>query len=132
MTPRVDAVGVVVSDLAASLAFYRRLGIEAPDDPENVGHVEATLPNGLRLMFDTVDMVRSFNSSWQPPTGGHRIALAFACTDAAEVDAVHAELVAAGAASALAPFDAPWGQRYATVHDPDGNPVDLFADLPTA
>ena len=28
------------------------------------------------------------------------------------------------------PFDAFWGQRYATVHDPDGNPVDLFAPLP--
>ena len=27
----------------------------------------------------------------------------------------------------LAPFDAPWGQRYAMVRDPDGNGVDLFA-----
>lgn len=28
------------------------------------------------------------------------------------------------------PSDAFWGQRYATVHDPDGNPIDLFAPLP--
>ncbi|MFL6036949.1 MAG: glyoxalase, partial [Gaiellaceae bacterium] len=27
------------------------------------------------------------------------------------------------------PFDAFWGQRYATVVDPDGNAVDLFAPL---
>jgi uncharacterized glyoxalase superfamily protein PhnB len=27
------------------------------------------------------------------------------------------------------PFDAFWGQRYATVLDPDGNTVDLFAPL---
>ena len=30
------------------------------------------------------------------------------------------------------PFDAFWGQRYATVRDPDGNAVDLFAALPSA
>jgi uncharacterized glyoxalase superfamily protein PhnB len=29
-----------------------------------------------------------------------------------------------------APYDAPWGQRYATVADPDGYRVDLFALLP--
>lgn len=28
-----------------------------------------------------------------------------------------------------APWDAFWGQRYAVVVDPDGNLVDLFADL---
>lgn len=31
--------------------------------------------------------------------------------------------------SDVVPFDAPWGQRYATVLDPDGNGVDLFAPL---
>jgi uncharacterized glyoxalase superfamily protein PhnB len=31
----------------------------------------------------------------------------------------------------LAPWDAFWGQRYATVLDPDGNSVDLFAALPS-
>ena len=30
------------------------------------------------------------------------------------------------------PWDAVWGQRYAVVHDPDGNPVDLYAALPAA
>jgi uncharacterized glyoxalase superfamily protein PhnB len=55
------------------------------------------------------------------------MSLAFRCADPAEVDRVHAELVAGGYVSHLEPFDAFWGQRYATVHDPDGNPVDLFA-----
>ena len=36
-----------------------------------------------------------------------------------------------GHPEALAPFDAPWGQRYATVEDPDGTSVDLFAPLPS-
>jgi uncharacterized glyoxalase superfamily protein PhnB len=46
-----------------------------------------------------------------------------------ELDRLHAELTAAGYRSDGDPFDAFWGQRYATVLDPDGNPVDLFASL---
>lgn len=124
--PSFDAFGLVVSDMAASIAFYRKLGVELPDEPE--GHVEGELPGGIRMMFDTVEVVRSF-SDWAPPAGGHRIALAFACDSPADVDSTHAALVADGAPSHVGPFDAPWGQRYATVLDPDGNPVDLFAAL---
>ncbi|MFE2436947.1 glyoxalase, partial [Streptomyces sp. NPDC059409] len=36
----------------------------------------------------------------------------------------------AGAPAPRAPWDAPWGQRYAVVNDPDGHGVDLFAPLP--
>ena len=90
------------------------------------------LPNGSRLMFDTIETVRSFDPSWTAPTGGPRAALAFACDSPSEVDAVFAELVGAGHEGHLEPFDAFWGQRYASVHDPDGNGVDLFAPLPAA
>ena len=38
---------------------------------------------------------------------------------------------AAGHEGHLVPWDAFWGQRYATVHDPDGNAIELFADLTT-
>jgi uncharacterized glyoxalase superfamily protein PhnB len=132
MTPRFDLLGIVVSDMARSLAFYRRLGLDIPAGAEGEGHVEATLPGGLRIAWDRVDVIRSFDTHWQPPSGGHRIALAFACDDPADVDATHADLVAAGYESHLDPFDAFWGQRYATVRDPDGNPVDLFAALPAS
>ena len=132
MTARLDAIEVVVADMAAALAFYRRLGIDAPDGAEAAPHVDVTLPGGLRLSFDTQDTIRSFDDSWTPPAGGHGIALAFDCGDPAGVDATHDELVAAGSRSHLAPWDAFWGQRYATVLDPDGNAVDLFAALPDA
>jgi uncharacterized glyoxalase superfamily protein PhnB len=46
------------------------------------------------------------------------------------VDRTHAELVGAGHRSHKDPWDAPWGQRYAVVLDPDGTSVDLFAPLP--
>ena len=125
---RADAVGIVVSDMAKSLAFYRKLGLAAPDSADGEGHVEVALPGGMRLLFDTEDVIRSFHPNWTPTRGG-RVGLAFALPDAAALDALHAELVAAGYDSELAPFDGFWGQHYAVVLDPDGNGVDLFAPL---
>ena len=126
MTARFDAIGMVVTDMAATLAFYRMLGLDIAPGLETEGHVEAELPGGSRIMWDTVDVVQSF-SEWEPATGGHRVSLAFRCATPADVDAAYERLTAAGHRGHLAPFDAFWGQRYATVLDPDGNPVDLFA-----
>lgn len=128
-TPRFDLIGVVVSDMAASLAFYRRLGIDFPAGSESRPHAEAALPGGLRLALDTEETVRSFQPDWQPPAGSGRTALAFLCADAEAVDLLYGNLVAAGHHGQLKPWDAPWGQRYAVVHDPDANAVDLFAPL---
>lgn len=128
MPARFDAIGIVVDDMAASLAFYRLLGVDIAAGAEDESHVEAPLPGGTRIMWDTIELVRSL-SNWEPPAGGHRIGLAFLCDHPAEVDGLHQTMVAAGYRSHQAPFDAFWGQRYATVLDPDGNPVDLFARL---
>lgn len=127
MQPSLDMVGLVVADMATSLAFYRRLGVPFPADADAERHVEATLPNGLRLALDRIDVIRSFEPDWAPPAGSARMALAFLCDSPAEVDSTFAALVAAGADGARPPWDAPWGQRYARLRDPDGNDVDLFA-----
>jgi len=126
MSARFEAIGVVVEDLGRSIDFYRRLGLEFPDGE---GHVEASLPGGLRFMLDTVEMIKSFDPEWTPPSGGHRIALAFRCESPEAVDAVYMELLEAGYESYKPPWDAVWGMRYAQVKDPDRNVVDLFADL---
>lgn len=130
MTPRLDLVGLVVKDMAASLAFYRQLGFELAPELDNEDHVEATV-GGLRLAWDTVEVIESF-SSYEEPRGGHRIGLAFLCESPEQVDQIHADLTRAGHPSHVEPFDAFWGQRYATVLDPDRNPVDLFAPLPSS
>lgn len=126
---RLDVIGLVVTDMAATLAFYRLLGVPLPPDADAAPHVEHVLPGGLRLAWDTEETIRSFLPAWRP--SGSRASLAFRVADPAAVDAAHGELVAAGYRSELAPFDAPWGQRYAAVLDPDGTGVDLFAPLPS-
>ncbi|MGA5411124.1 VOC family protein [Streptomyces lavendulocolor] len=126
--PRLDAIGLVVSDMAASLAFYRRLGLDVPAGAGTAPHVEATLPGGTRVLWDTEEVVRSFDPRWTRPRGGDRIGLAFRCASPAAVDATYEMLVAAGHRGHLEPWDAVWGQRYAVVLDPDGCGVSLFAD----
>lgn len=126
--PRLDAIGLIVGDMGAAIDFYRTLGLGFPAGSEAEDHVEAVNEDGVRLMFDTEEWVKK-HSKWEAPTGSHRVALAFLCDDPAEVNRLYHELVSSGARSYLAPFDAPWGQRYATVLDPAGNAVDLFAPL---
>jgi catechol 2,3-dioxygenase-like lactoylglutathione lyase family enzyme len=130
MTTRLDVVGIVVADMARSLACYRQLGFDLPASADSEPHVEAGLPGGLRIAWDTIETIQSFDPGWTPPAGGSRIGLSFACDDPADVDATYARLVAAGWDGHLEPWDAFWGQRYAVLHDPDGNTVDLFASLP--
>jgi len=127
MPARLDVVGIVVKDMARSLAFYRQLGLEAPASADAEPHVEIALPGGLRLALDTQETIRSFDPEWQPPSGGHRISLGFRCNMPAEVDQVYGDLVGQGYEGHKAPWDAFWGQRYAEVLDPDGNVIDLFA-----
>jgi catechol 2,3-dioxygenase-like lactoylglutathione lyase family enzyme len=130
--PRFDLIGLVVRDLDASLAFYRRLGLDIADDVDtSSGHVEATLPGGLRIAWDRVETVKSFEPGWEEPSGGARISLAFLLDSPAEVDELYGELTEAGYEGHKEPWDAFWGQRYALVRDPDGNGVDLFARLDT-
>jgi catechol 2,3-dioxygenase-like lactoylglutathione lyase family enzyme len=131
MTPRLDVIGLVVSDMAASLAFYGRLGLVFPEGAKDQPHVETELPGGLRLALDTEETIRSFHPAWRPPPVGQgRISLAFACGSPGEVDAAYEDLVGAGYHGELKPWDAFWGMRYAVVHDPDGNGIDLFAPVP--
>jgi catechol 2,3-dioxygenase-like lactoylglutathione lyase family enzyme len=123
--PQLDAIGIVSSDLGRTRAFYRLLGIEFAEGDD---HVEAKMPNGLRLMVDTEDVMRSFRPDWTRETG-NQLALAFACASPAEVDETFERVVAEGFEGEKEPWDAFWGYRYAQLRDPDGVGVDLFAAL---
>ncbi|MCW2516105.1 MAG: glyoxalase [Mycobacterium sp.] len=120
-------VEIVARDVARSLDFYRLLGLAVPD-PDGP-HVEVALPGGNKLAIDTEEVIAGMHPGWTPPTAAGRVAIAFGLTEPGAVDELFERLTAAGHPGTLAPFDAPWGQRYATVEDPDGTSVDLFAPL---
>jgi uncharacterized glyoxalase superfamily protein PhnB len=122
---QLSAIGIVATNLDRSRDFYRLLGVEIADGTD---HVEATLPNGVRLMLDTEEVMRSIRPEWQRATG-NQLALAFECAGPEDVDETYARVVAAGFRGEKEPWDAFWGQRYAQLADPDGVPVDLFAPL---
>ena len=125
--PQLNALGIVVSDMARSIGFYRLLGLDVPETPDE-GHVDTFLPNGVRFMLDTEETVTSFRPDWKRETG-NQLGLALECDSPAEVDGVYGRATAAGFHGEKEPWDAFWGQRYAQLQDPDGVPVDLYAVL---
>jgi uncharacterized glyoxalase superfamily protein PhnB len=119
---------VFASDLGRSIDFYRLLGLSVPD--AEVPHVAVELPGGNSLSLDTEETIAGMHPGWEPPSStAGRLALALGVGSPADVDALFEKVTAAGHAGPLPPYDAPWGMRYATVADPDGNWVDLFAVL---
>jgi len=122
-----NALGIVTSDMATSIRFYCLLGLDVSETPDE-GHIDTLLPNGVRFMLDSEDVVLSFRPDWKRATG-NQLSLAFECASPGEVDDLYARVVAAGFDGEKAPWDAFWGQRYAQLRDPDGVPVDLFASM---
>ena len=125
--PSLNAIGIVAADMDASIRFYRLLGVDVPETPDE-GHIDTFLPNGVRFMLDSEETVRSFRPDWRRETG-NQIGLAFECASPAEVDELSARVVEAGFDGEKEPWDAFWGQRYAQLRDPNGVPVDLYASL---
>ena len=123
--PELNAIGIAVADLQRTRAFYRLVGLDLSDGDD---HVEATMANGTRLMFDTEQVIRSFQPDWRR-TNGNQVSLAFECSSPAEVDEIYARVVAAGFEGEKEPWDAFWGQRYALLGDPDGVRINLYARL---
>ena len=126
-TPVPDQINLVVADVAATVAFYRRLGLTIPDaEPDwQDHHRSAQLSNGLDLDFDSQEFARHWNRGW---SGGMGV-IGFKVADRREVDSLYQELTAAGYRGQQPPYDAFWGARYAIVEDPDGNPVGLMSPI---
>ena len=105
---------LLVADLERSVAFYRdRLGFELTYEFEGFAHLGVEGGSlGLASTKESVDPAST--AIW-------------AYTD--DVDALFAELTEAGVGVIAAPADQPWGERVASVADPDGYVVHLGAPL---
>lgn len=125
---KLDAIGIVAKDMKKAVEFYSLLGLVFPEVKQGEDHLEATTSGGMRLMLDSESLMKKLKGHWVKPVG-QPMTLAFLCQSPAEVDARYAQITEAGFKSEKEPWDAFWGQRYASVLDPDGNCVDLFAPL---
>jgi uncharacterized glyoxalase superfamily protein PhnB len=123
--PELNAIGIVVSDMTRSIRFYRLLGLDVPETPDE-DHVDAFLPNGVRFMLDSEEVIRSFLPDWSRENG-NQLSFALECASPAEVDEVYARVTSEGFEGEKEPWDAFWGQRYALLVDPDGVSVSLYA-----
>lgn len=85
------ASGIVTRNRKESVRFYRLLGVDVPDPSGD--HLDVTLPSGVALMWDTLELIKQLDPEWTEPQG-HRMGLAFQCSSTGDVDATHARVVA--------------------------------------
>lgn len=122
MSAQLKMVGIVVEDMARSLAFYRSLGLDIHRGAEEQGHVEVEVGGGVVLFWDAV-FAGSYDPDRDEPKGGYRILLEFFVESEREVNARYGELVAEDYRGHKAPFQTHFGAYMAMAEDPDGNTV---------
>jgi uncharacterized glyoxalase superfamily protein PhnB len=105
---QVDIVGIIVRDMAASLRFYRLLGLDIPSNVDPEPHVEFSTAGGFRIAWDSLEMMKNIYPNWAEPVG-NRMALGFKCESADEVDALYQKVIEHGYRSHKAPWNAFWG-----------------------
>ncbi|QDK46600.1 glyoxalase [Bdellovibrio sp. ZAP7] len=125
---QLSAIGIVSTNIPESVRFYSLLGLQFEACDKTTQHTEATTKSGLRIMLDAEELIKKLKPHWVKPTIAS-MALAFDCETPKGVDETFKKITSAGFKSEKEPWDAFWGQRYATVQDPDGNSIDLFAAL---
>jgi catechol 2,3-dioxygenase-like lactoylglutathione lyase family enzyme len=113
----ISAVTLVTADMAAAVRFYEAAGLRVeyggPGEPFT----------SLRAGEDYVNLQLDTGAAPIPAIWGRVI---FWVDD---VDAMHARLRAAGYEPSMDPSDAPWGERYFHVLDPDGHELSFARRL---
>jgi catechol 2,3-dioxygenase-like lactoylglutathione lyase family enzyme len=130
--PVLTGINLFCQDLPATVAFYRKLGLDIDDGkPWSGHHIEVPMANGVHLELDSIELTKAYDAGFVEPTagGGSTNVLVFHLPTRDAVDLAWTELTAAGHAGRLAPIDAFWGARYAIVGDPDGNRVGLMSPI---
>jgi catechol 2,3-dioxygenase-like lactoylglutathione lyase family enzyme len=138
LPPVFNQLNIVSGDLAASLKFYRQLGVEIPENaiwktPSGNHHITAQrLSEGeaADLDIDSAAFARVWNSGWKDRRDlAGRVVIGFGVSSREGVDALYAEMMAAGYRGLQSPYDALWGARYAVIEDPDGIAVGIMSPV---
>lgn len=127
-------LGLIVKDMPAALAFYRRLGLAIPDGSETKSHIEIKMGSGMTFFLD------SRPERWDPQFETQAVPersaagknyphlLEFYLNGQATLEAKYAELAAYGYEGFREPYRTTFGMVFAMVKDPDGNTILLSAE----
>ncbi len=137
--PTLDQINLVCADPEASIAFYRRLGVEIPDGrvwrtPTGIHHVTAIAGEGaeqrIALDLDSTAFAPHWNAGWKGRTDLRgRVVIGFSLATRQDVDDLYRDMIAANYRGLQEPWDAFWGARYAIIEDPDGIAVGLMSPV---
>ena len=113
----ISAVTLLTVDMVAAVSFYQALGFHLIYGGEHAPFTTFRVGSGyLNLQLDTIGSRR--RAVWG------RVVL---WVD--DVDAMYRRAVVAGFAPESPPTDAPWGERYFHVRDPDGHELSFARPL---
>lgn len=113
----ISAVTLVCTDMVTSVEFYAGLGFSV-----RYGGPDAEFTS-LRAGPGYVNL--QLDPQWQPP----RQVWGRVIFWVQDVDALHDRALTAGHTPSTAPSDAPWGERYFHISDPDGHELSFARPL---
>ncbi len=115
MAAEINAITLIVRDMAASVQFYTALGF-------------GIVYGGADEVFTSLSIGSNFvnlqHTGAVPETGWGRVIF-----HVESPDEVHDTAVDAGYSPEFAPKDAPWNERYFHVRDPDGHELSFARPL---
>jgi catechol 2,3-dioxygenase-like lactoylglutathione lyase family enzyme len=136
--PTFNQINLVCGDVDASIAFYRRLGVEIPHGrvwrTASGGHhasaAEQSVDRAIDFSLDSAVFAQHWNSGWKGRTDLRgRVVVGFGVPTRTAVDDVFSDMTGAGYRGLQEPYDALWGARYAVIEDPDGIAVGLMSPV---
>ncbi|MEX3977416.1 VOC family protein [Paraburkholderia sp. EG287A] len=114
-----SAVTLTVSDIARSVPFYEALGFVQRAGPAVAGFASFELGGAAGVCY-----LNLLEGPHGAVNGWGRVIVYVA-----DVDAFYAHALATGARPEFAPRDAPWGERYFHLVDPDGHELSFARPL---
>ena len=126
-----SGLNIVAKDMNATLAFYRKLGVDIPDTAvwgtsTGAHHITIPLRTPVTMELDSTSLAGVYNTSYDADDV-HRTVIGFSLETRDAVDEVFAEMTADGYKGVQTPWDAFWGARYAILEDPEGNHVGIMS-----
>lgn len=127
MSIQLAMVGIIVSEMPRTLAFYRKLGLDIPLEDDAKPFVMVRMPSGVSIFFDTVFFPGSDPERSAAMPGAYNMSIEFYAGTRERVDALYTELTGSGYHGRRPPWKSA-GPYAAIVDDPDGNPILITAE----